>query len=124
MINRKNVHAQNDRELPPPAVMRAELSRLVWLMSHPQKKAHDDAIAFGACMALLWVLGDKASNPSAITRKVLIRHLERLQVPHCKVCGCTDHFACAGGCAWYAPGLCSKCAPATLTLANMEVACG
>jgi hypothetical protein len=29
----------------------------------------------------------------------------------CVACGCTEHAACAGGCAWYEPGLCTKCAP-------------
>lgn len=27
----------------------------------------------------------------------------------CRACGCTDHRACAGGCSWVAPDLCSKC---------------
>jgi hypothetical protein len=28
----------------------------------------------------------------------------------CRVCGCTDENACAGGCVWIEPGLCSICA--------------
>lgn len=27
----------------------------------------------------------------------------------CEICGCTDGFACAGGCSWVAPGICSTC---------------
>jgi hypothetical protein len=27
----------------------------------------------------------------------------------CKVCGCTEHRACPGGCFWVVPNLCSKC---------------
>lgn len=27
----------------------------------------------------------------------------------CRVCGCTDDRACAGGCAWIAEDLCSAC---------------
>src|SRR5436309_1801543 len=27
----------------------------------------------------------------------------------CRVCGCTDHHGCAGGCVWVAPSLCSRC---------------
>ncbi len=27
----------------------------------------------------------------------------------CRVCGCTDEAACAGGCSWAEPGLCSQC---------------
>jgi hypothetical protein len=29
----------------------------------------------------------------------------------CVVCGCTELRACAGGCAWREPGLCTSCAP-------------
>lgn len=28
----------------------------------------------------------------------------------CTVCGCTDDRACPGGCSWYRPNLCSRCA--------------
>lgn len=28
----------------------------------------------------------------------------------CRRCGCTDEEACAGGCFWVEPGLCSACA--------------
>lgn len=28
----------------------------------------------------------------------------------CRVCGCTDDYACPGGCYWVEPDLCSKCA--------------
>lgn len=28
----------------------------------------------------------------------------------CSVCGCTNTNACAGGCSWTLPGLCSRCA--------------
>lgn len=27
----------------------------------------------------------------------------------CRVCGCTDARACAGGCSWVEPDLCSAC---------------
>lgn len=29
----------------------------------------------------------------------------------CRKCGCTYYMACAGGCFWVAPDLCSACAP-------------
>lgn len=29
----------------------------------------------------------------------------------CRVCSCTDHRACPGGCWWVEPDLCSACAP-------------
>lgn len=31
---------------------------------------------------------------------------------YCRGCGCTDAFACEGGCSWAEPGLCSTCAEA------------
>jgi hypothetical protein len=34
----------------------------------------------------------------------------------CRVCGCTDENACAGGCVWIEPGLCSICALAAEAL--------
>lgn len=29
----------------------------------------------------------------------------------CRVCGCTEEFACDDGCSWAMPGLCTTCAP-------------
>lgn len=29
----------------------------------------------------------------------------------CRECGCTDRYACPGGCSWAAADLCSACAP-------------
>ena len=31
-------------------------------------------------------------------------------VPSCRHCGCTDEFACEGGCYWVEEDLCSRCA--------------
>jgi hypothetical protein len=28
----------------------------------------------------------------------------------CSFCGCTDEAACPGGCGWYTPGFCTRCA--------------
>ena len=36
----------------------------------------------------------------------------------CRVCGCTDEKACAGGCAWFEPDLCSLCALAAGAIAE------
>jgi len=33
--------------------------------------------------------------------------LPRVEI--CRGCGCTDEFACPGGCSWVAKGLCSTC---------------
>lgn len=35
---------------------------------------------------------------------------ELLGAEACRVCGCTDGFACGNGCSWTFPGLCSNCA--------------
>ena len=32
-----------------------------------------------------------------------------LDVPHCRVCGCSEFHPCPGGCLWAAPDLCSRC---------------
>ncbi len=34
----------------------------------------------------------------------------------CRVCGCTDDYACPGGCYWIEENLCSACAGITLFL--------
>lgn len=36
----------------------------------------------------------------------------------CRVCGCTDDHACATGCSWIKPDLCSLCHEATELLAE------
>jgi hypothetical protein len=38
--------------------------------------------------------------------------LRPLGIRQCKGCGCTDDFACEGGCAWVTEDLCSRCPPA------------
>lgn len=35
----------------------------------------------------------------------------RSDVRTCRVCGCCDEQACAGGCAWSAADLCTSCPP-------------
>lgn len=35
---------------------------------------------------------------------------KRIHVRQCRVCGCTQHRACPGGCYWFEPDLCSRCA--------------
>jgi hypothetical protein len=49
---------------------------------------------------------------AAIARALtwLIRFVDRAcGLPACRECGCTDHAACAGGCFWAEPTLCSAC---------------
>lgn len=40
-------------------------------------------------------------------QKYIIEKTENEDV--CRVCGCTQHNACKGGCYWVEPDLCSKC---------------
>lgn len=52
-----------------------------------------------------------ASTPMG---KAIISHYEQSQEPYkprlvCLGCGCTDDFACPGGCSWSQPGICSTC---------------
>lgn len=37
-----------------------------------------------------------------------------MQPVACRVCGCTDDRACAGGCTWTGPDLCSNCGTGTI----------
>lgn len=46
------------------------------------------------------------------TLEELIEEVQRLDMPRCRVCGCTDDNACPGGCYWVEDDLCSKCAEA------------
>lgn len=39
----------------------------------------------------------------------LIEEVNRLDMPRCRICGCTDDNACPGGCYWVEEDLCSKC---------------
>ncbi len=34
----------------------------------------------------------------------------------CRICGCTEHDACEGGCSWVGANLCSTCAPPELVM--------
>ena len=37
-------------------------------------------------------------------------------MPKCRVCECTEHDACFGGCEWVEPDLCSTCADIAIGL--------
>jgi len=37
--------------------------------------------------------------------------LRPLGIRQCRACGCTDDFACDGGCSWAEPDLCTACVP-------------
>lgn len=62
----------------------------------PNDEDERDAIA--AVNALL-TSGDLVSAPEA-----------QPTIATCRVCGCTEEFACDRGCEWVEPGLCTSCA--------------
>ena len=41
--------------------------------------------------------------------------LRPLGIRQCRICGCTDNFACDGGCDWVATDLCSSRGPCTMS---------
>ena len=42
-----------------------------------------------------------------VSKRVYDTCVDRVET--CRVCGCTEHEACPGGCTWAEPGLCSEC---------------
>ena len=71
--------------------------------------------AFGAADSLLGdmlmevvttAIGDAVPAPSDDGLPVPI---PSLLGPICRVCGCSEHDACDGGCAWAEPDLCTAC---------------
>lgn len=67
-----------------------------------------------------WVLDDgfgrhlytfPGSTPSleALTLAARFLHVAVSEEPSCSGCGCTDNWACEGGCSWVRPGWCSTC---------------
>lgn len=39
----------------------------------------------------------------------LMLEVDSLEMPRCRICGCTDDNACPGGCSWAEDDLCSEC---------------
>lgn len=59
------------------------------------------------------VLADRAPGRSRAQARLTPAGIRALEVlPHfCRTCGCTELQACAGGCSWVEPDLCSACVP-------------
>ncbi len=65
--------------------------------------------------ALIWAASGRAEPASKVLQKFLVD--EGLAGNHeyvpryCLSCGCTEEYACPGGCGWSnAPWICTKCA--------------
>lgn len=54
----------------------------------------------------------KASNTAHAVEHGHLGLARQLSRRACRVCGCTDARACAGGCAWVDEDTCSACDPA------------
>lgn len=84
-----------------------EVDRLIWLLYHPHapRPPFDDLESSAT--------EDLQGRPSSITAQLtteLVGHLGRRGIRHCRVCGCTDDYACFGGCGWSAdPEVCDRC---------------
>lgn len=46
---------------------------------------------------------------ASIARKFACATVAQSVVAECRICGCTDECACADGCWWVEPDLCSLC---------------
>ncbi len=47
--------------------------------------------------------------PKETHREALRGYAALAALPTCRVCGCNEEMACAGGCYWVEDGLCSSC---------------
>ncbi len=90
---------------------RFELPSLrLWLGRNPQAPRETRIIARAVVLAFGWLLGDD-SQPSVRFATHLDRILERKGFRHCRLCGCTEDYPCAGGCSWSTdPDICTQCA--------------
>ena len=55
----------------------------------------------------------KCRKPGAVNDTGLCMGCISKKIPkvrRCRLCGCTEARACPGGCYWFEPDLCSRCA--------------
>lgn len=101
-----------------------EISRLEWYQKHPQGTVLSEYFADGARQALEWLLylapraallawdglGRPLSRPSDEARRMVLDSLKHCAVRSCSHCGCTEEYACRGGCSWSNDAdLCTRC---------------
>jgi len=88
------------------------LGRAEWLR---QIEADQAPIGINVIAALRYAF---AFDASVLQRLGDIRMKPSLAAPRiCRVCACSQHDACVGGCAWVDVDLCSSCAPIAGTAA-------
>ena len=92
----------------------AEIERLHWLANHPFAPEDLRSCAMLIFGVLGWSKNGKdVEPPSTFVTAHLVDYLRDEVDPsagaHCRVCGCTDEYACPGGCEWAEPNLCSRC---------------
>jgi hypothetical protein len=113
---------------------RAEILRLVWQEAGDAVTAGDLAAeacgelgtreeiardlaalcAQGVLLAVPGAGGEPAYGPELDQEAAAIRSYGVLTgAAACRGCGCSEDWACPGGCEWAAPGLCSGCVVAS-----------
>lgn len=83
-----------------PIMFKVELVLRMWLLLEETREKHSRSPRSMLKLAEQCVDGlEKMRESAPVTAE-----------PRCRACGCTESRACAGGCYWVVPGLCSRCA--------------
>lgn len=93
----------------PTALQQGEIEYLSWLAEHPHAPIEERGLAkitanvIRCLFQMPGALGDGA-------RRQLVKSLKAKGIRCCRVCGCTDDYACPGGCGWSQdPEICDRC---------------
>jgi hypothetical protein len=90
--------------------IKRETEALNWIGYHPQaRKSFKSREVLSLLETALGWLNGAAEAPSSILRGSLSVELKLQKIKHCRGCGCTDNYACAGGCRWSSQNFCSAC---------------
>lgn len=82
--------------------------QLNWLIAHPYAPNPYNVDTLVSDTER-WVRGFASRPPTSSMREELLRHLAKTSILHCRRCGCTEDYACIGGCDWAKPGICTEC---------------
>ena len=90
-----------------------ETLTLNWLSRHPHLTHEYSQVKVLALLerSFGWLNG-RGMSPSEVIREELMAALQKEHIRYCRVCGCTEDYACPGGCSWSQGRtfICSKCA--------------